>query len=461
MRFAHKEESMKIDRLIFAFFLGALVWACSDSKVAGTATDTENTVAGLVRLSDGSSADGVVVRQVAVSRVASSTTYLETRTDLQGAFVFDSTIADTVNMEFRYHVKDSVLSQAQILRNVSAKEANALDVQLKSVATLRGSLESIGAASGLAGSHFIVALDSTTFMTDVFVPDSFELSIPEGDYLLTVLPADSGVVSKLRASGYTDSTIVRQIAVSLSAGEILDVGNLRWNALKENQAKPKILQGSVRWQDKAATGVSVHVVTALYGLGVADSSAFVTQAVTDSNGIWRVEAPVPDSVEGRFRVEFRGKDLLGNHITGVTPYIEKTKLEERADTILVDAVLLSAESSLRGSVFLVVDMPQSSRQDTLCWAYSIRIGILGTSNFKTVSSCNKVELLHLPSGIQDFVFYSGDELVIRNLRTGEFKREDYVKSVEGVVLPEGAVLDHQNFTYTPPMLEMNALNGGK
>ncbi len=121
---------MKIDRLIFAFFLGALVWACSDSKVAGTATDTENTVAGLVRLSDGSSADGVVVRQVAVSRVASSTTYLETRTDLQGAFVFDSTIADTVNMEFRYHVKDSVLSQAQILRNVSAKEANALDAQL-------------------------------------------------------------------------------------------------------------------------------------------------------------------------------------------------------------------------------------------------------------------------------------------------------------------------------------------
>ncbi len=98
----------------------------------------------------------------------------------------------------------------------------------------------------------------------------------------------------------------------------------------------------MRWQDKAAYGVSVHVVTDLYGLGVADSSAFVTQAVTDSNGIWRVEAPVPDSVEGRFRVEFRGKDLLGNHITGVTPYIEKTKLEERADTILVDAVLLSA-----------------------------------------------------------------------------------------------------------------------
>ena len=72
-----------------------------------------------------------------------------------------------------------------------------------------------------------------------------------------------------------------------------------------------------------------------------------------------------------------------------------------------------------------------------------------------------MELLHLPSGIQDFVFYSGDELVIRNLRTGEFKREDYVKSVEGVALPEGAVLDHQNFTYPPPMLEMNALNGGK
>ena len=50
---------MKISLRIFALLLGAFVFlACSD-KVAGTATDTENTIAGTVTLANGSARSGI------------------------------------------------------------------------------------------------------------------------------------------------------------------------------------------------------------------------------------------------------------------------------------------------------------------------------------------------------------------------------------------------------------------
>ena len=76
--------------------------------------------------------------------------------------------------------------------------------------------------------HFRVQLDSTTFSIDVFAPDSFKIALPEGAYSLTILPADSSVITKLRSSGYADSTIIRKLSVMVSAGDTLDVGKLRW-----------------------------------------------------------------------------------------------------------------------------------------------------------------------------------------------------------------------------------------
>ena len=451
---------MKLNVRILALLLGVFFWACSENQVAGTATDTENTIAGVVHLSDGSSANGVLVRQVVSAHKVSPAVYLETQTDSLGSFVFDSTLADTVNMEFRYRNSDSTLSQAQILRGITAKDAGTLNVKLEQVAVLRGQLEYAGSASNLAGSHFFAFLESTTFFADVFAPDSFALITPEGDYTLTILPADSGVVSKLREKGYSDSTIYRRLQVSLAAGDTLEVGNLRWNATREGYKKEKILRGTVTYLDKPLKGVAVHVVTDLYGFG-ADSSAFVTQAVTDSNGNWQVLAPAWEAVEDSFRVEFNGKDSLGKPLAGVSEYIAKATLEAASDTISVKSIALTAASGLSGSAFLVVNDPISARQDTLCWAYSIRAGIRGTSHFKTVSSCDRVELSGLPSGVQDLIFYSGDEIVVRNLRAGQFELEDYVRGVNGVNLPEGAVLKQQNFTYTPPTLPKNGTKAEK
>ena len=440
---------MKLSLRIFALLLCTLTfWACSD-KVAGTATDTENTIAGTVTLADGSARCGISVRQV-VARTASTVDFIETETDSFGAFAFDSTLADTVNFEFRYNSNDSTLSETQIIRRVSAKSEDSLRVKLQESALVVGELEYTGNASFLAGSHFMVQLDSTTFSIDVFAPDSFKIALPEGSYSLTILPADSSVITKLRASGYADSTIIRKLSVTVSAGDTLDVGKLRWDASESEPTQVKLLQGVVKSASgKPAKGVSVHVVTDLYGFGVLDSAAFVTQAVTDSMGVWRVAAPAFDLIDDSFRVEFRSKDSAGGVLTGLSDYIDKDDLEEAKDTLQIPTVTLAEASNFLGSVFLVSEGASTATQDTLCWAYSIRVGFRGTSNFKTVSSCNSITMVNLPSDYQDLVFYSGDELVIRNLKSGEFDPEDYVKSVR-VNLPPGDTLKYQGITYTPP-----------
>lgn len=446
---------MKFNRCLTTLLLCLWFMSCSESsKVSGTATDTENTIAGTVLLSDSSVASGVLVRQVA-ARGFSSRVYLETSTDGAGSFAFDSVLADTVNVEFRYE-KSASLQEVRMLRNVAVKSAESLSVRLQKPAILRGRLEYAEDSALWMGSHFFVSLDSTTFFADIFAPDSFAVFAPEGNFRLSVSPADSGAVAKLRDAGYADSLIVRKIPVSLSPGDTLDVGSLRWDLSKDEPTKTRRLKGIVvNEKGRPLKGVAVHVVTDLYGLGISKSEGFVSEAVSDSNGIWSVSAPSLGLVADSFRVEFRGEDSLGQPLAGTSSYITRETLLSAVGDVPVDTVWMGRSANFLGKVFLVANSAGESRSDTLCWTYSIRVGFLGTSNFFTVNSCDAVWMQNLPSGSQDFIFYSGDELVVKNLKTGKFKPEDYVKFVH-VSLPAGDTLKQQGFTYTPPMASSGA-----
>lgn len=176
---------MKFNRCLNTLLLCLWLMSCSESsKVAGTATDTENTIAGTVLLSDSSMASGVRVRQVA-ARSGASYAFLETSTDGSGSFAFDSVLADTVNVEFRYE-KDASLREVQMLRNVAVKSAESLSVRLQKPALLRGRLEYAEDSAFWMGSHFFVSLDSTTFFADLFAPDSFALFAPGGNFRLSI-----------------------------------------------------------------------------------------------------------------------------------------------------------------------------------------------------------------------------------------------------------------------------------
>ncbi|MCK9181472.1 MAG: hypothetical protein M0P13_01145 [Fibrobacteraceae bacterium] len=438
-------------------FLGLLClsfnfFACSE-HVAGTATDTENTIAGVVRLSDSSVAVGASVRMLAFKTASSEGyTYLETSTDSSGAFFFDSTLADTVNLEFRYRRSDSSVVESRVLRGLAVfKKSLNVDVRLQKTAYVRGYLAYNTDSLFLVGSHFSVDMDSTTFGDDVVAPGVFFFPVDAGNFNLVVKPADSYVVQRLLAMGYADSVVMRKVPVIISAGDTLDLGYLRWTLSSYESTICRILSGVVvDVQGKPVKGASVHIVTDLYGFGVSDSTAFITQAVSNSNGIWYAAAPSLDSIEGEFRVEFRGKDSAGAILAGVSDYISSESLASLQDTLLLDSVSLLKSSSFLGKIFLVLGMQNStSSKDTLCMAYGIKVGFKGTSSFARTSSCNLVTMQNLAPGAQELIYYSSDEMAVSNLKKGVFDPEDYVRSVS-VYLPEGDTLKNQGFTYMPP-----------
>ena len=79
--------------LFFVCLWGILFFASCGEKgdLSGTATDTENTVAGIVIKSDSSLAVGVTVRLVlAYHALPQQTVYVETITDSRGYFKFEN-----------------------------------------------------------------------------------------------------------------------------------------------------------------------------------------------------------------------------------------------------------------------------------------------------------------------------------------------------------------------------------
>lgn len=436
---------MKLDGRWLALTFCALILSCTEgTKVSGTATDTENTIAGTVLLSDSSLAGGVLVRQVA-ARSASSLIYLETVTDSTGSFSFDSTLADTVNMEFRYGAENSGQIQAQLVRSLSVKTAQPLDVRLEDAVRLCGWLDYAGDTANFAGSHFHVLLDSTTFAVDLFAPDSFEIWVPSGNYSLTILPADTNSVSKMQSAGYADSAIIRKMDISVPPGEKLDVGKLRWDPSRKEPLRSKVLQGVVVDENGSPVkGAAVHVVADIYGFGASEKDGFTTEVISDSEGVWRIAAPASESVIDSFRVEARGKDSSGQNLAGVSAYIQKSDLENPADTLNADTIRLQQSASFRTQLYWT-----KAPDSTQCGGGEIRVGFLGTDNFEIVGACGEVFMQDLPSGSQDLVLYVADEQMIRRLKSGEILPGDLVQRVS-VGLIAGDTLQYSDLNFAPP-----------
>ena len=452
------------------------MFACSgeNGDLTGTVTDTGNTVAtGVVTRTDGSRAVSAMVR-IAREPVAGDTTaklnFIETRTDSQGVYAFDSVLADT----FQLAVIDAEHNEISYKPRATKKSGVLDSIKLEKAAVFSSVLyyEDMVEPSVAVGSHFEVFMPGTPFSQSVFAGDSFSMLIPAGSGWFGFCPGDPQIVARLEDSGIADSLIYRTWSMDgkVKSGDTLSKGPFIWSPTvevdslikleerKKKEKKPAYLSGAVNCKkDTACSNVQVQIITDLYGFDFVegDSVGFTAQTETDKSGRWFL--PVPESVPyDSLRVEYRLLDKDGKvSLAGLSRYVHASELKNLKDTLSIGTTELTPFSVLVGGVVLVIDKHDTT-QSTDClsstFVNSIVMGLKGTSHFIRGVTCNMLEMDYLPAGGHDIILYSGDPKVVKTLQEADLDLEDYV-TITHVQLPKNDTLDQQWMTFEPPTLQ--------
>ena len=478
---------MRLDRIYIGLFsaLCACMFACSSENggVAGTVTDTGNTIAlgGVVTRTDGSRAVSAMVRMAsepAVGDTFAELRYLETITDSDGVFAFDSALADT----FQLAVIDAEAQEISYKPRATKASGTFDSIQLEKAAVFSSVLyyEDLVEPSMAVGSHFKVFMPGTPFSQSVFAGDSFSMLIPAGEWWFGFCPGDPQIVARLEDAGFADSLIYRTWNMNgeVKSGDTLSKGPFIWSPMKEvdslikleeqkkNEKKPAYLSGIVNCKkDTACSNVQVQMITDLYGFDfvVGDSVGFVMQTETDEFGRWYL--PVPDSVPyDSLRMEYRLLDKQGKvSLAGLSRYVKASEIKNLKDTLFVDTTEIMKTSALISKVALVIDANvadstqknSNQGQTDNCNVNSLNsvvVGLKGTSHFVRDVTCHEFKIKDLPTGGHDLVLYSGDPKVVRTLRDANLDLDSIV-TITHVQLPKGETLDQQGMTYEVPTLK--------
>ena len=478
---------MRLLTLAMTLFLSLGLWSCS-RDVAGTATQTENTVAfgGTVYHASGSPAKGATVRMAMLyggDKSSLQPEFAETRTDTLGRFSFEEVLADT----FRLAVIDGASGEVSYLEEVLASE-DSLVVRLEKATVVKGVLtySDSALASINVGSHFTVYVVGLPLLESVFAPGEFTLLVPEGYTTLGYCPGDPAVVEKLKQSGVADSLIFMEWAMpdSVEVGDTLVTDTLVWglpvesssssssnsssssgsgevvsssSVAKSSESKAEEVVGWISGQvvcpDKeSCDSVEVMVITDLFGFGFVSGGymEFDVQTRTDSVGRWLL--PVPKEVPyDSFRVEYR--KVSGGVVTlaGLSRYVQHSEVADIKDTLPIGKTSLDSPSWLKTGVRLVINQEDQSQTGN-CFMNSVVIGFEGTSHFIRAVTCYEQLLINIPSGNQKLLLYSGEPLVVSALQDAEAVLSEYVFTTD-LVLNAGSGMDQLWLTYTPPTLK--------
>ena len=442
--------------------------ACSNEKVAGTVTDTGNTVTaetqvtGVVLRVDGTPASDAMVRMARMAvydSVLHVPEQIEVLTDSAGVYAFDSALSDT----FQLAVIDTSAVEVFFLPRTTL-QAKAYDsIKLAKAAVVSSVLyfEEVEDSAVSVGGHFMTCLSGTPFCEDVFAADSFYMLVPAGNWNMEIFPGDSMMVARMQSLGFDDSLIYRSLSLErIYEGDTVSPGPIVWSTtakadtlIKESEKETKNvarISGTVLCKgDKPCADVEVMTIRDIYGFEFVegDSLEFLAQTKTDSSGRWWL--PVPDSLPSdSFRFEFRRVQDGEKTLVGVSSYLTKKDVEGLKDTLDIGKSSLAKASSLLSGVKLVVDR-EDTTQSNNCMVNSVVVGIKGTSHFVRDMTCYMMVMDGLPAGEQQVVLYSGDPKVMAKLRQSATPTQFYV-TFTPVSLPEGNTLEQQWMTYTPP-----------
>lgn len=450
---------MKNNKLFSLFtvlvVLSAGFIACSRDDVAGTATDTENTVAiaGVVKTSGGVAARRASVQMISgASKFGGKPVVQEAVTDSVGAFVFDTVAVDTFNLLVQLEDSSEIAFEASVS---SDRLGEKFEISVDKPAIVSGTFNYADYLEEVTiGSGFKLSVLGTGIEQSVLAGDTFAFALPAGNFKLAFSPNDEAVVQKLRDLDYPDSLIYLQISAELASNDTLHLGDVRWvmgekpvNAWKDSS---RISGYVVNSKKKAVAGAAVRLVTDIYGFefaaGVTTSTA-ENLVYTDSNGYWSLPFPTQVLYDS-LRVEATAAD----DYIAVSRFIKVSELKKNeGKNISLDSLKLAKTASLNLEVRLVINKEDSTQTDN-CLMNGIIVGLVGTDRFTRIVTCDQAFLSGLPVDEHPLVYYTSDMAVLSALWERDAKPESYLTFVRFVGLAPNDTLERQIVTYTPPTL---------
>lgn len=389
---------MKLLSLVMAFAL-SLGLVCCSKDVAGTATQTENTIAGNVLHADGTPAKGAVVRMVASVASESATRrpdFAETRTDALGWFSFHEKTGEPVQLL----AQDVSAGEILYLPEVKASGDSLLLTMDKGL-LVKGNVQFQDNVQ-LPENRFVVYVKYLPIFDTVDASGSYAMLVPRDfEGTLGLCPKDSSVVELLSQSDVADSIIYMEwdMPSVQAAGDTLDVGTQVWKGPSITKRRASYISGeidaSARTEcvgDSCRADTRVYVAKDLFGLGylfgdssqysiVSSGRTFPPHALTDTLGRWTLPAP-EDVPYDSFRVEYYAYKL---GLAGTSRYIQKEELMGLRDTFFVGKTALQTISSTLVFELNYWDNGRDPCSDSLA---SILVGVVGTANFIRTGTCD-------------------------------------------------------------------------
>lgn len=454
----------------------------SSDELAGTATDAENTVAGVVLDSVGAPVAGVEVRLVTdsigfaspVLRLAKSIALnLDSTgdvrvvfTDSMGHYAFEGVDSSLIfNLSLSYQSLDGIYFASHVA-SVGYNSPLVRQIQLNHASAASGTLEYVRGTDSRYqfSNHFYATVAGTGRIQSVFAGRPFTITgIPFGYHQLILFPADKGMVQALLDEGLPMDSMVTRLSLQFPLADTVELGRVPWKLPAAYQGEPPPLEDTtdtagsgpdplpeirtmsglvLSYLGEPVEGAEVRLVLDTLGFDYADGlpagDSLVT--VTDESGRWTL--PIP--AEPAFGLEF----LKLNKADSLVGYGLLARLRTplaSVKTMKVDSMVLLQPARIEGMIRYT--------EEPNAWidiGSHFRIGIKGTTRYVDVIAGQQFSLTGLPSGTQTLVYYPGDSFLWPTFQNELGSMAAMVGSTEFVVLAPGTVQELQVDTYTLP-----------
>lgn len=456
--------------------------SCSDEPRSGTATDTENTLSGIVLDSAGIPQEGVLVQIITdslglryggntllqrvglgfVSSILMDSLASRTFTDARGFFEFPKIPPGVFDL---YLSRETESEGAVGVRHLRGLELTNLETQkldsivLQRPSVLRGliSFQRNDVPLYEFGDHFRVGLLGTGRFLSVVDGREFVLTgLPPGPQTLVFYPADQYLTSRLVEAGMHQDSLMRRVVIDLPAGDTLSMSPLRyripleyyWERVDTTVKRRLTLKGRVLGGNFPAVGAHVRIIQDFQGLSYSNSGqapfpiSDSTFAVTDSQGFFSL--PAPSCSSGAFNVEillFQGHDPVG---VAMHYFLNPCRLDSIVH-FLPDRYL-SAPSSMRGRLTYSEDLDAQ-----IPIGSHFKVGVQGTSRFVNVMAGEIFEIYGLMPGNMSLVFYPGDNFIREAYVRNGVLLSDMILELNNLQVAAATMLQLQGVDYTLPL----------